>query len=155
MPQRPVAQPPTSPLHLPRLHVRVRNGIKHPHNWFELVRFGLVGASGYVVNLLVFAACIHLLGLGYVAAAVAAFVVAITNNFFWNRHWTFSANDGHAGFQALRFVTVSVVAFGINLAVLALLVNLTGMSATAAQAVAICCATPVTFVGNKLWSFRV
>ena len=37
-----------------------------------------------------------------------AFVVAVPNNFWWNRHWTFGARDGHAGFQAARFFAVSV-----------------------------------------------
>ena len=44
-------------------------------------------------------------------AATCAFVVAVANNFWWNRHWTFGAADGHAGFQAARFFTVSVAAF--------------------------------------------
>ena len=47
--------------------------------------------------------------LHHIAAAVGAFCVAVTNNFFWNRHWTFRAGDGHAGFQAARFFAVSVV----------------------------------------------
>ncbi len=45
------------------------------------------------------------------------------NNFWLNRHWTFAARDGHAGFQAARFFTVSVVAFLFSLAVLELLVR--------------------------------
>ena len=50
---------------------------------------------------------------------VLAFCVAVTNNFLWNRHWTFRATDGHMGFQAARFFTVSVLALGLNLIVLA------------------------------------
>ena len=41
----------------------------------------------------------------------------------WNRHWTFRATDGHMGFQAARFLTVSVLALGLNLIVLELLVS--------------------------------
>ena len=47
----------------------------------------------------------------------------MTNNFWWNRHWTFSARDGHAGFQAARFLVVSVVAFVFAAMVLELLVT--------------------------------
>ena len=71
----------------------------------------MVGASGYVVNLCVFAVCVELLDLHHLAAATVAFIAAVTNNFWWNRHWTFQARGGHAGFQAARFFTVSVVAF--------------------------------------------
>jgi len=39
-----------------RLHRRVHHGLRKPANWLQLLRFGAVGASGYVVNLAVFAA---------------------------------------------------------------------------------------------------
>src|SRR4051794_11343770 len=39
----------------PALHVRVRHGLRRPANWLQLVRFALVGASGYAVNLIVYA----------------------------------------------------------------------------------------------------
>lgn len=135
------------------LHVRVRHGLRRPHNWLQLVRFACVGASGYVVNLATFAACVHFAGLDYRLAATAAFLVAVTNNFVWNRRWTFDARDGHAGFQAARFFTVSVAAFAFNLIALQLLVAAAGLAEVPAQALAIVLATPVSFAGNKLWSF--
>ena len=36
-------------------HVRVRAGLRKSHNWRQLVKFCIVGGSGYVVNLCVFA----------------------------------------------------------------------------------------------------
>ncbi|MEA2223967.1 MAG: hypothetical protein QOH83_2343 [Solirubrobacteraceae bacterium] len=140
----------------PRLrgHVRVRAGLRKPSNWMQLVRFGVVGASGYAVNLAVFALLVHAASVDYKLAAVAAFVIALSNNFVWNRLWTFRASDGHAGFQAMRFCVVSLVAFGFNLVVLYMLVEGLGVSAVPAQAFAIAAATPLNFVGNKLWSFR-
>lgn len=133
---------------------RLRAAVRKPANWMELVRFGAVGASGYVVNLAVFAAAVHGAGFDYRIAAVLAFLVAVANNFFWNRHWTFDARDGHAGFQAARFFVVSVGAFLVSFAVLELMVVVVGATEVLAQAVAIVVATPFNFVGNKLWSFR-
>lgn len=143
----------TTVLDLP-LHLRVRAGLRKPGNWLALVRFALVGASGYVVNLVVFALGVHALGLDYRVAAVLAFVVAVTNNFMWNRRWTFSARDGHLGFQAARFLVVSLVAFGFSLVLLAVLVEDAELPRVVAQAIAIAAATPLGFLGNKLWSFR-
>jgi putative flippase GtrA len=137
-----------------RKRTRVRAALRHPANWLQLIRFGAVGASGYVVNLAVFTLAVHGAGFGYGAAATMAFVVALANNFVWNRAWTFRAADGHAGFQAARFVVVSLVAFGFSLLVLFMLVELAGVAKVPAQAVAIVAATPLNFLGNKLWSFR-
>jgi len=137
-----------------RKRTRVRIALRQPANWLQLLRFATVGASGYVVNLVVFAAAVHGAGLAYGLAATLAFVVALANNFVWNRGWTFKAGDGHAGFQAARFLVVSLSAFAFNLVVLYVLVEFAGMEEVPAQAIAIAAATPLNFVGNKLWSFK-
>jgi len=136
-----------------RRGTRLRVGLRKPANWLQLLRFGAVGGSGYVVNLIVFSLAVHVLELGHLVAATIAFLVAVTNNFLLNRHWTFDARDGHAGFQAARFFTVSLVAFAFNLVVLELLVTRGGLAEVPAQALAIIAATPLSFIGNKLWSF--
>ena len=137
----------------PRLRSRMHAGARRPANWLELARFGVVGASGYVVNLVVFSLLVHAAGAHYRLAATGAFVVAVANNFFWNRHWTFRARSGHAGFQAARFLAVSVAAFGFNLLMLEVLIAGLDAPEVPAQAVAIVAATPLSFLGNKLWSF--
>lgn len=133
--------------------VRVGRGLRKPANWVQLVKFSAVGASGYVVNLAVYTTLVHTFDVHYILAAVLAFCVAVTNNFLWNRHWTFDAKDGHMGFQAARFLTVSVVALGFNLIILELLVTVGDLEKVLAQAIAVLAATPLNFIGNKLWSF--
>ena len=134
------------------MSARVREGLRRQHNWVQLVKFCAVGGSGYVVNLIVFTLAFELGNLHHLVAATIAFVVAVTNNFWWNRHWTFGARAGHAGFQAARFFAVSVGAFLFAAAVLELLVS-TGVPEVAAQALSIAAAMPLNFVGNKMWSF--
>jgi dolichol-phosphate mannosyltransferase len=135
------------------LRERIAVELRHPANWLQLLRFGVVGASGYGVNLGVFALGVGPLDLGHAGAATLAFLVAVTNNFWWNRHWTFRAGDGHAAFQAARFLTVSLAAFLLALGILHVLVVL-GLAELPAQAISLLCATPVNFLGNRLWSFR-
>lgn len=137
------------------LHLRLRAGVRKPHNWLQLVKFCAVGASGYLVNLCVFAICVEVFDAHHLVAATAAFVVAVTNNFWWNRHWTFQARGGRARFQAPRFLTVSVLAFVFAAGVLELLVSVAGMAALPAQALSIVAATPLNFIGNKIWSFAI
>jgi len=137
-----------------RPHARLLHGMRRPANWLQLVRFGAVGAVGFVVNLAVYALCVHGAGIDYRVAAVVAWVVAVLNNFVLNRHWTFDARDGRASFQALRFVVVSLVAFGFSLVLLTVLVEDVGLAKVPAQAIAVAGATPLNFLGNKLWSFR-
>ena len=137
------------------VHLRVRAGLRRPHNWLQLMKFCAVGASGYVVNLCVFALFVGPLDAHHLVAATAAFAVAVLNNFWWNRHWTFRARSGRAGFQAARFFTVSGAAFIFAAAMLELLVSVVGVAELPAQAISIIAATPLNFIGNKMWSFRI
>jgi putative flippase GtrA len=132
---------------------RVRAGMKEPENWVELLKFCAVGGSGYLVNLAVFALAFEVGGVHHLVAATLAFAVAVTNNFWWNRYWTFRAREGHAGFQAARFLAVSTAAFVFAAIVLELLISRAGMSGIPAQAISIVAAMPLNFLGNKMWSF--
>jgi putative flippase GtrA len=132
----------------------VRHGLRRPANWFQLVRFSIVGGTGYLINLAVYTLLVEVAGIHYLLAAVLAFCVAVTNNFLLNRHWTFQATHSRASFQAPRFLIVSLLALGFNLAVLEVLVAVIGTHEVTGQAVAILAATPFNFIGNKLWSFR-
>jgi dolichol-phosphate mannosyltransferase len=131
---------------------RIGRGTLKPGNWIQLMQFGVVGASGYLINLAVFALVNGALDVHYIGAAIIAFGVAVTSNFWWNRHWTFDAKQGHAGFQAARFFTVSVLALIVNLVALKLLVS-GGMGELPAQAISVAIAMPFNFIGNKLWTF--
>lgn len=137
-----------------RPHVRLWHGMRHPANWLQLIRFGLVGASGFVVNLVVYALCVHILHIPYQVAAVLSWLVAVLNNFVLNRHWTFDASAGRLHFQALRFFFVSLIAFLFGLLLLTLFVEVGGMAKVPAQAIAIIASMPLNFLGNKLWSFK-
>jgi dolichol-phosphate mannosyltransferase len=143
----------TAPPPVPAGRARVEGALRRRANWEQLAKFCTVGASGYVVNLAVYTLLLRGLGVHYVAAAIASFVVAVTNNYLWNRLWTFRAGRGHVVFQGMRFLVVSLLALAANLAVLTLLVEV-GVGKVLAQAVAIVLVTPVNFLGNKLWSFR-
>jgi dolichol-phosphate mannosyltransferase len=133
---------------------RVRHGVRRGHNWLQLVRFATVGATGYAVNLIVFAICVHALKIDYKLAAVVAFVISVANNFWWNRHWTFRTKSKHPIEQGAKFFAVSLVTFGFTYVVLVSLVDGAGMAKLVAQAIAIAAGTPLSFVGQKLWSFR-
>jgi dolichol-phosphate mannosyltransferase len=137
---------------LPRRRKQLAASVRSPHNWQQLAKFLIIGASGFAINLAVYTALIHA-GLHYLAAAACSFLVAVSSNYWWNRHWTFRDQRGHLGVQGMRFFIVSLAALGANLLLLELLVTI-GTSKVVGQAIAIVLVTPLNFVGNKLWSFR-
>jgi dolichol-phosphate mannosyltransferase len=137
-------------------HHRVMIGLRKPANWLQLVQFGTVGASGFIVNTVVYVVLLRKVGLHYLPSSFCAFCVAVMNNFMWNRLWTFRhrKDASHAAFQAMRFLVVSSIAYGLNAAFLTLFVEQFGIGKVVAQLVAVTLVMPVSFLGNKLWSFR-
>ena len=132
---------------------RAAAALRRSHNWVQLAKFCTVGASGYVVNLVVYTVLLTQAGVHFRLAAVCSFVVSAANNYLWNRLWTFRDERGHFAYQGARFLVVAVLALGANQLWLTVLVAL-GAGKIVAQAIAIILVTPLNFLGNKLWSFR-
>jgi putative flippase GtrA len=132
--------------------VRLAGAARSRESWLQLLKFGVVGGSGYLINLGVFAFLSGNLGVYHAVAAIGAFCVAVTSNFLWNRYWTFGPGEGLAHMQAARFLAVSIACLVINLVVLELLVD-AGVNELTAQAIAVAVAMPFNFLGNKLWTF--
>ena len=117
----------------------------------QFVRFCLVGASGFVINLVVYTAMLSL-GLHYLVAATVSFAVAALSNFLWNRRWTFEARTGRWFGQCSRALLVSGSSLGLNQAFLLALVA-ADAGRLEAQATAILLVTPFSFAANKVWAF--
>jgi putative flippase GtrA len=130
---------------------RVTDALRRRRNWEQLAKFGVVGAIGYAVNLGVYV-LLRRTGVQYIPAAIGSFAVAVSNNYAWNRVWTFRHQRGHMAYQGLRFLVVSLVTLGANVAILYGLVHV-GLGKLPAQALAIVLVMPLNFLGNKLWSF--
>lgn len=129
--------------------------IGHPANQF--LRFCLVGASGVGVNALVMWSLYDGLGQHYMLSSVFAFFVANASNFVLNKALTF-ADKGWAFArlvsQYLRFMAVSLIGLGINLAVLAGLVEMFRVDPVWANLAGVLVATVSNFLGSKLVAFR-
>ena len=130
---------------------RTTAALRRRANWVQLAKFGVVGASGFVINLAIYKV---LLGIGAHKAAAVSFVVSAASNYWWNRHWTFAGQKGSFALQGMRFYVVSIVAFAVNQLWLAVFLDLLGWGKLISEALAIMLVTPLNFLGNKLWSFR-
>jgi putative flippase GtrA len=131
---------------------RIRAGMNRSGNWWQLIRFCLVGGSCYLVNVGTFAVVVELVGVHYIAGAVIAYAVAITCSFFGHRIVTFRARYDRAHSQAWRFLWVYVPATLIGTGLLHLGV-VAGLPEVGAQALVAGLVAPLTFTANKMWSF--
>ena len=114
--------------------------VRHRHNWILLIRFGLVGGSGVLINMLTTIIVKKIgphaedifLGLPftdfnirwYHVFSMIAFLVANLWNFQLNRHWTFRSSKA-AGWlsEYWPFLVVGLAGQLIGLGVLTLLMH--------------------------------
>ncbi len=128
------------------------------HTGNQFVRFALVGGSGVFVNLAVYSSSIYLLHFHYLLAATLSFMVAMTSNFFLNLRWTFKTHGQGIkaiGDQYLKYAMVTLISYGVNMAVLWILVDLHHWHKILAQLAAIFITTLSNFLGSKLWAFKL
>lgn len=117
----------------------------------RFLRFGLVGSSGVVINLVALWLFHDELGLPLAPAGALAVALAIVNNFVWNNYWTFGAT-GFAARRLARFVAVSLVGMAINVTALKLLVHF-GAHYLPADFAGILVATSWNFLANSRWTW--
>jgi len=123
----------------------------------DFLRFGTVGGIGVFLNLAIVYLLVEFGHVWYVTSATASFFIVASNNFLWNKIWTFHdrrIQPRIIGAQLGRFLASSIVSLGINLSALALLVEGLGLWYLLAQLLAIGVAVLANFGLSSRWVFR-
>ncbi len=80
----------------------------------RFAKFSVVGITNTIIDLALFNVLLWL-GFNIYAATSMAFVVAVTNSYFFNRHWTFSDRKSkNATKQYFQFISVAAVGLALN-----------------------------------------
>ena len=90
----------------------------------KFVKFGIVGASGFVIHGGLLYLLRDVVGINQFVANVIGFVAAATSNYFLNRSWTFHSHEKQMTLEYLKFFLVSVIGLGINTGSLWILTHL-------------------------------
>ncbi len=134
----------------------------------KFLKFGVVGASGMVVDFGILYLMRDVVGLPDLWANTISFTAAATSNYFLNRIWTFRSHERQVGVEYLKFLAVSIVGLAINNGILLLsrhlwpdlyggTLTLLGFNIDIFylfKLLAIAVTTLWNFVGNMLFTFR-
>ena len=80
----------------------------------KFFRFGVVGASGAVIDFGLTALCKGIFGIPELLANAIGFTVAATSNYYLNRVWTWKSTSKEVGVEYAKFFIVSLIGLGIN-----------------------------------------
>ncbi len=127
------------------------------------VRFILIGLWNTIFGYLIFVLFDYLFNLffspryvAYMAAAVLSNVIAVSNAYFFHRHFTFkSKTKGKAAFREyLRFYITYMITFVLSLILLPILVELLKLDPKVAAAIITVLLTIVSYISHNQFSFR-
>ncbi len=122
----------------------------------QFIKFGFVGISNTLISLVVYYLGLAL-GVHYVAANAAGFVLGTINAYFWNNRYVFKKAEGEVRSTGRSVVRV-FVSYGFTLALstvlLALWVDGLHISDKIAPIINLLVTIPLNFVLNKFWAFR-
>lgn len=140
---------------------------KYIRIFFQIAKFGCVGATNFAVDIGILNLLIFLTGsaagVAYTIFKVISFTFAVTNSYIWNKVWTFKKTDTkESGKEFTQFLAVSIIGLVLNAVVASVLVNVIGPLggikvktwASISAAIASICVMAWNFIGYKFWVFK-
>ncbi len=137
---------------------------------FRFAKFGIVGASGTLVNIAVLKLMQEVVLVGIqpestrlMVSLPIAILVATLNNFSWNRLWTWADRQQLAAqsdarmpwpLQFGRYALASWFGIGLQYALTLWLTHSFGWHYLAANLLAIAVASVSNFLANDVWTFK-
>jgi putative flippase GtrA len=92
----------------------------------KIIKFMMVGGGGALLGLTVLWLLTDLAGFHYLSSYALAFVVSVSNNYFWNSRWTFKGKQSNIKGYA-RYFVLSAATLGMNMLLMYLATDVIGL----------------------------
>ena len=119
----------------------------------KFLKFCVVGFSGMVVDFGTTWLCKEKFGWNKYLSNSIGFILAATNNYLWNRLWTFQSTNTNISIEYGKFFLIAAIGLGINNLVVYLLHGKLKLNFYLAKIIAIAVVTIWNFVMNYLFTF--
>ena len=117
----------------------------------QLVRYGIVGLTSNGI-LYLFYLLLTSFGVGHKLAATLGYALGVAQTYFFNKSWSFG-HTGESRAAFIRYVLAYLSGYVLNLAVLAIFVDVLGYPHQLIQGLMILLLAGYLFVLQKYWVF--
>ena len=118
----------------------------------EVVAFGAVGVTAFLVHFAVVAATVPL-GVAPLLSNVLGFLAAFAVSFVGHGRWTFPAEGRPVAPALRRFAVVAVSGFVLNESAYAVLLLWTQLDYRVALFIVLCAVAGLTWLAGRYWAF--
>jgi putative flippase GtrA len=120
----------------------------------KFLKFGIVGASGVIVDFSFTYLCKEIFKIQKYIANAIGFTIAASSNYVFNRIWTFHSLNPEIGLEYSKFLFISLIGLGINTLILWTLVSKFNKNFYISKLFAIAVVTIWNFFVNLMFTFN-
>lgn len=121
---------------------------------YKFIKFGIVGFSGMILDFLITYLLKEKLKANKYLANSIGFIIAATNNYIWNRIWTFKSQNNDISIEYINFIMISIIGLGINNLCIYILNGKLKLNFYISKIIAIAITTIWNFSINYIFTFR-
>lgn len=119
----------------------------------QLIKFSIVGVSNTLISLGVYYG-LYFLGVNYLIANTAGFIVSVLNSYYWNNKYVFKkTSNGHKKALIRTFLAYGST-FLLSTFLMFIMIECMGFSGTIAPLISLIITIPLNFLMNKFWAFK-
>ena len=132
---------------------KMHNKEKYSNLIKQFVKFGLVGVSNTVLNLVVYYGLLYL-GVHYLIANTAGFLVSVLNAYYWNKKFVFKNLETKISKSLIKTYVSYGSTFLLGTGLMFVMVHYLHVSETVAPIINLLVTIPLNFLLNKFWTFK-
>lgn len=121
---------------------------------WKLIKFCIIGFSGMIIDFTTTWLCKEKLRINKYISNSLGFVLAATNNYIWNRLWTFQSQSDAIPREYTTFFIISMIGLGFNNLIIYLLHDRLRLNFYLSKLIAIGCVTMWNFFMNYFFTFH-
>ena len=120
----------------------------------RLIKFCVVGCSGMIVDFFFTWLCKEKFKWNKYISNSIGFILAATNNYVWNRIWTFQSKNLEVAREYISFIVISLIGLGLNNLIIYLVHEKLHFNFYLSKIIAIGCVTLWNFSLNYVFTFH-
>lgn len=120
----------------------------------RLIKFCVVGCSGMIVDFFFTWLCKEKFKWNKYISNSIGFILAATNNYVWNRIWTFQSQNLEVAREYISFIVISLLGLGLNNLIIYLVHEKLHFNFYLSKIIAIGCVTLWNFSLNYVFTFH-
>lgn len=116
----------------------------------QIIRFGIVGGTSFILEFLIFAFFNDVLHIHYLLSSILSFSIAVIYNYILNVKWVFNAKK-QTPKEFIIFMILSIIGLGINSLIMYISVDFINLDAKLSKVIATGIVMVYNFITRKIF----